>query len=96
MEAGITDHIWTFAGVAKLMLAGFHVGFTPFKVALLACAIYLCFIGTAPLAVMLMSRFLGTWGVSATRGGWTVLNTLLFMLAFALSWQIIGPLRLPR
>jgi hypothetical protein len=78
------------------MLAGFHVGFTPFKVALLACAIYLCFIGIAPLAVMLTSRFVGIWGISATRWGWTVINALLFVVAFALSWQIVGPLRISK
>jgi len=78
------------------MIGGFHIAFTPFKVALLACAIYLLFIGTSPLVVMLTSRFVGIWGVSATRGGWTVINALLFMLAFALAWQIIGPLRIPK
>lgn len=78
------------------MLAGFHIAYVPFKVALLACAIYLFFIGISPLAVILTSRFVGIWGISATRGGWTLINALLFMLAFALSWQIIGPLRIPR
>ena len=31
---------------AKLMLTGFRLGFTPFKVALIACVIYLAFVGT--------------------------------------------------
>ncbi len=75
------------------MFVGFRLGFTPFKVALIACAIYLAFVGTAPLTVMLLARFTSVWGISATRWAWTVLNALLFMLAFALSWQIVGPFR---
>ena len=77
------------------MLAGFRLGFTPFKVALIACVIYIAFVGTAPLAIMLMSRFIGVWGISATRWGWTVLNALLFFASFVLAWQIVGPKFIP-
>jgi hypothetical protein len=75
------------------MLAGFRLDFIPFKVALIACVIYLAFVGAAPLVVMPMSRFIGVWGISATRWGWTLLNALAFFASFALSWQMVGPFR---
>jgi hypothetical protein len=79
------------AGVAELMSVGFVFRFTPIKLAVTACGIYLAFIGAGWLAIMLIARASGIFGLSATRWGWTVLNTLFFLASFALAWQIVGP-----
>jgi hypothetical protein len=75
------------------MSVGFVFRFTPFRLAGLACVIYLALVGVYWLAVVLAAhaRGIGFWGLSATRLGWTILNALLFLVAFALSWQIVGP-----
>lgn len=77
------------------MSVGFVFRFTPFRLAVFACLIYLALVGLCWLAVILAAhaRGIGFWGLSATRWGWTVVNGLLFMAAFALSWQIVGPFR---
>jgi hypothetical protein len=70
-----------------------HYGFMfiPARFAFVSCLIYLAMVAAGWGIIAIIVRTAGIWGVSSTRMGWVVLNTLLFFTASLIAWRIVIP-----
>ena len=73
-------------------MAHYALRFMPYSLTFSACAIYMCFVALAELVTTLLALAFGGWGVTATRGGWIIVNMAMFGASFVLAWHIVMPL----
>lgn len=68
----------------------------PYTLTVTACLIYLALVALGRLAMLVIAVRLGGFSVSASRGGWIIVNTLMFCASFVLAWHIVMPFVMAR
>jgi hypothetical protein len=73
------------------MGVGYALQSVPTPLALVSCAIYMTVTVLLPRALIFVSGKSGGGFMLMSRGGWTIINAIIFLGAFSLAWQLVIP-----
>ena len=73
------------------MGVGYAFQSVPTRLALVSCAIYMTVTVLLPRALIFVSGKSGGNFMLMSRGGWTIINAIIFLGAFSLAWQLVIP-----